>query len=144
MNSKIAGYQGKLEISIDGLKNFYRISGITKAELNEQCETENISTWDDDGWKNEEPINLGIKVSLDGFIEDGDPGQQMIESRFFSSKKFAYFRYYNDKRNINRFYEFSAYISSFKKSQEVQGKLGFSVQLSIRGQIRTNEIFNNI
>lgn len=135
--ARIANYAGRILVAGSGGSLFYEIGSIQSAELNIEADTQDETVWQDRGFKNEVPDIVGGTLSIEGLYEKGDEGQAILEDKLLirDQDKFVIIKYFNDYQDTARYYQFRAYVSSFSKQQEVEGKLPFSCELAVKGEI---------
>lgn len=132
--AKRVGWAGKLEVSGDGGITFYDVEELTSATVNLENETDDFTVLQDRGFKSEEPTVTGGSVSFEGFYNSNNDGQAILERRLIG-KQSVIFKYYEDYRITSKYYIFKAYVNTFEKTHEAQGKVGFSAEGTVTGSI---------
>lgn len=130
--SKIAGYNGEIQVSYDGATTWHHLNYITSGDLSFTTNTEIESTWDDRGFINEVPSTIKGSMKIEGVYDSDDYGQQILEMASISKRKIRVL-FWRNHRDEKKYYEFNAYVTSFNTPQEVEAKATFSAELSVEG-----------
>jgi hypothetical protein len=132
--AKISGWQAKLMVSGDGGSNFYEVGQVTSGSPETSINTEDNTVWQDDGFTNEVPVTVSGTFAIEGLYDTTDDGQSIVEAKALAMQP-VFCRFYREKTNLNRYYEFSGWVSKWNVKHEATGKAKFTFDLNVKGKV---------
>ncbi len=130
--ARIANYNGLLKVSGDAGATYHDVLGITSAEEAFEIATVDETCWDDRGFKNEVPDTVSGTMSAEAWYDPTTEGHRIVEDAALNKSKIRV-KYWKNYKSSGIYHQFNAYVSSMSFSQEVEGKIPISIELSIEG-----------
>ena len=132
--SKIFGWKGKIDLSFNGGVNFYDLEEVTSCEVSIEAETDDVTTFQDNGFKNEEAQSVGGKISIEGWYAPSNFAQAALQKKLVG-KQDVLIRHYVDKNDLTKYFAARCSVTSMPIKQEAAGRASYSLELTTKGVI---------